>query len=343
MMTDATPDSTSNPAAQMRKLVNAYQLSQALHVTAVLGIADLVANGTRDLAGLARATDTHAPTLRRLLRAVSAAGVLHEADDGTYTLTDLGECLRSDAPEPVGGWAAFVGEPYYWNAWTGLLHSVRTGENAFRYVHGVGPWEYRASRPEESARFDAAMATVSRQVTGAIVSAFDFGGFARIVDVGGGNGALLAGILGRNPKSRGVLFDQPHVVSGAAAILEGAGVADRVEVVGGDFFERVPDGGDCYTLKAIVHDWDDERAVAILRSCRRAMHSDATLVLLERELGGPNEHLDAKLSDLNMLVAPGGRERTRAEYAELLADAGFEFVNCTLTNSGFDVYVARPV
>jgi hypothetical protein len=330
------------PAVQMRRMVNGYQLSQAIHVMAVLGIADLIGDDARTAADLAQATETHAPTLRRLLRALASAGVLQEDELGAFELTELGECLRSDAPQPVGGWARFVGEPYYWEAWTGLLHSVQTGENSFRHVHGVGPWEYRAARPQESATFDAAMAAGARQVVAAVLDAYDFGQFGTIVDVGGGNGALLAGILGRHPKVRGVLFDQPHVVAGAPVLLEEAGVADRVDIEAGDFFVSVPPDGDCYLLKWVVHDWEDDDAVRILRTVRAAMGDDATLVLVERELGPPNTKLDAKLSDINMLVGPGGQERTAAEYTTLLATAGFRLTACIATPSASDVITAVP-
>jgi hypothetical protein len=186
------------------------------------------------------------------------------------------------------------------------------------------------------------MAAGARLVVAAVLDAYDFGQFKTIVDVGGGNGALLAGILGRHHKVRGVLFDQPHVVSGATVLLEQAGVADRVDIEAGDFFVSVPPGGDCYLLKWVVHDWEDDDAVRILRTVRAAMTDDATLVLVERELGPPNTKLDAKLSDINMLVGPGGQERTAAEYTTLLATAGFRLTACIGTPSASDVITALP-
>jgi hypothetical protein len=329
---------SERPSVALRRLVNGYQVSQAIHVAAKLGIADLLGDGPRGSDELAVATGTHAPTLYRLLRALASVGVFREEDGGRFALTPLGECLRSDAPEPVGGWAAFIGEPYHWQAWSALTHSVRTGENAFRHVHGMDPWTFREAHPELSVGFDRAMMARSRQVSQSVLAAYDFGRFASVVDVGGGNGAFLATILAKYPGMRGVLFDQPHVVAGAAPILEGAGVTDRCLVVGGSFFEEVPAGYDAYVFKAILHDWDDERCFQILRTCRRAMAESAALLVVEQELGPPNEGAAAKFSDLNMLVAPGGQERTPEEYAALFGATGFGFAGWVPTRIGVSVF-----
>src|SRR5215203_5169036 len=314
------------PSLALRRLVNGYQVTQVIHVAAVLGLADLLADGSRSSGDLAAATNTHPGTLYRLLRALAGAGVFQEEEDRHFALTDLGACLRVDAPEPVAGWAAFVGEPYHWQAWNALLHSVRTGENAFRHVHGIDSWTFRAHHPELSAGFDRAMTDLSRQLSTAILAAYDFGRFGQIIDVGGGNGAFLAAILAKHPHLHGVLCDQPHVVSGAETVLAAAGVADRCKVVGGSFFDAVPAGGDAYILKAILHDWEDAPCIQILQTCRRAMAAGTVLLVVERDLGQPNQDPDAKFSDLNMLVGPMGRERTPEEYAALFAAVGFRFV-----------------
>ncbi len=326
------------PSLALRRLVNGYQVTQAIHVAAVLGIADLLADGPRSSDDLAAVTDSHPGALYRLLRALAGVGVFREAEDRHFALTDLGSCLRSDAPEPVGGWAAFVGEAYQWQAWSALEHSVRTGENAFRHVHGIDSWTYRARHPELSASFDRAMTSLSRQVATAVQDVFAFGRFQHIVDVGGGTGAFLAAILARYPTIDGVLFDQPHVVSGADPILEAAGVADRCQVVGGSFLEAVPTGGDAYILKAILHDWEDDPCLQILQTCRRAMAEGTALLVIERELGQPNQDPDPKFSDLNMLVGPMGQERPPAAYAALFAKAGFRFVGVTPSPVGIGVY-----
>jgi hypothetical protein len=332
----------ASPSVQLRSLVNGYQVSQAIHVAAALGIADHLRDGPRGSVELAAAVEAHEPTLYRVLRALAAVGVLHEEDDRRFGLTPLGDCLRSDAAEPVGGWAAFVGRPYHWQAWGALLHSVRTGENAFRHVHGTGPWEYRAGDPEEAAIFDRAMADLTRRAHRSLLAAYDFGRFGTVVDVGGGNGALLVEILRAHPGTRGVVFDLPHVVAGARASIDAAGLADRCETVAGSFFDGVPAGGDAYVLRAVLHDWEDEEASAILAQCRAAMEPGATLVLIERDLGPPNAAEETKLSDLNMLVGPGGRERTVDAYAQLLAATGLRLAGSRPVGFGLNVTTAQP-
>jgi hypothetical protein len=325
----------------LRRLVNGYQVTQAIHVVATLGIADLLRDGPRTSGDLAAATDSHAPSLHRVLRALAAVGVLREDDDGRFALTEVGEGLRSDAAEPVGGWATYVGGPAHFQAWGALLHAVRTGENAFQSVHGADVWEYRAQHPEDGAVFDRAMTDTSRRANRELLEAYDFARFDRVVDVGGGHGALLAGVLAAHPAMRGVLFDQPHVVADAASVLEAAGVSDRCEVVAGSFFDAIPPGGDAYLLKAIVHDWEDDDAVRILRGVRAAIADDGVALVVERELGAPNENPDAKLSDLNMMVGPGGRERTRDEFAALFAESGFALERVVPTSIGLNVFEGR--
>ena len=187
------------PTVTLRRLANGYQVTQAIHVAAALGIADLLRDGPRDSDALAQETATHAPSLHRVLRALASVGVLHEDDDGRFALTAIGECLRSDAAEPVGAWAAFVGRPYHWQAWGALLHGVRTGESPFRSVHGTDVWDYRAAHPEEDAIFNAAMTDIMRRANAHLLAAYDFGRFATVVDVGGGRGAFLGAILEANP------------------------------------------------------------------------------------------------------------------------------------------------
>ena len=191
--------------------------------------------------------------------------------------------------------------------------------------------------------FDAAMKALDRRFEPALIDAFDFSRFGTLVDVGGGNGALLADVLASNPALRGVLFDQAHVVAGADQVLEAAGVADRCRIESGNFFEAVPEGGDAYLLKSIIHDWEDEDSSAILRVVRAAMSEGATLLVVEREPGAPNEDARAKFSDLNMLVGPGGRERTQDEYASLFESTGFRLVGKTPTAGTHAVFEGEAV
>jgi SAM-dependent methyltransferase len=224
-----------------------------------------------------------------------------------------------------------------------LLYSLRTGETAFRHAHGVDVWNYRARHPEQRAVFDRAMSGISRRVAQAVVETCDFGRFHRVVDVGGGEGVLLAHILAAHPAIGGVLFDLPQVVAEAPPALSAAGVAERCEVVAGDFFQGVPAGGDAYVLKGILHDWHDAAAVAILRACHRALAPGGELLVIERLIAPPNEGADAKFSDLNMLVLPGGRERTREEFEALVATAGFRLSQVIATGTRMSMLQALPI
>jgi hypothetical protein len=333
----------AQPSTALRTLVNGFQLTQAISVAATLGIADLLAAGPQSSDDLAAATEAHPGSLYRLLSALASAGVLVEEEGRLFALTPLGEQLRSGAPEPVGSWAAHVGRPYFWQAWANLLHTVRTGESAFRAVHGVDAWEYRNEHPREGEIFDRAMTDMARIAIRAVLEVHDFARYGTVVDVGGGHGALLAAVLTRHPDMRGVLFDQPHVVAGAGPVLEEAGVAGRCHVAGGSFFDSVPDGGDAYVLKSILHDWDDAEATTILRNCRRAIGDEGSLLVIERDLGPANEDPEAKLSDLNMLVVLGGRERRIDEYGVLFETAGFRLVDAVPTAAGLSVIEGAPV
>jgi hypothetical protein len=314
-------------------------VTQAIGVAARLRLADLMAHGAQSVDALADATATHPPTLYRLLRALASVEILHELDGRRFELTPLGQPLRSDDPDSIAGWAAFIGRPNYWQAWSGLLYSVRTGENAFRHVHGTDVWTYRSTRPDESAAFDRAMTSLSRRSNAALLTAYEFGRFRTIVDVGGGNGALLAAVLAAHPQVQGVLFDQPHVVPGAASLLERAGVASRCRTVGGNFFESVPEGADAYVLRAVIHDWDDDACIRILTVIRHAIAEHGKVLIVERVIAPANEGRDAKFSDLNMLVGPGGRERTREEFAALLESSGLRLER-VLDAGGFSVIEA---
>ena len=323
----------TDPATTLHRLVTGYQVSQAIHVAATLGIADLLADASRTGDELAALTNTHPPTLYRLLRALASVEVLHELDGRRFELTPLGEPLRSDVPGSMVDLAAYMGRPYRLQAWGGLLHSVRTGENAFRHVYGTDVWTYRSTRPDESAIFDRAMTSLSRGATAALLAAVDFGGFRTVVDVGGGNGALLAAILAAHSHVQGVLFDQPHVVSGATTLLEHAGVADRCRTVGGSFFESVPEHADAYVLRAVIHDWDDDASIRILTAVRHALADNGRVLIVEYMIAPPNEGREAKFSDLNMLVGPGGRERTREEFAALLDASGLRLARVIAAGS----------
>jgi len=327
-------------SAELMRMVDGFRVTQTIHAAVELGIPDLLAGGERSSDDLAEASEADASALYRLLRALASLGILHEADGRRFSLTELGQPLRADAPGSLRGWVRLCGRDSMWDTWGNLTTSIRTGENTFSSLHGESVWEWRASRPEESVIFDEAMRSTTLVANAAILAAYDFRRFGTVVDVGGGTGTLLASILEAHPGTRGILFDQEHVVSGAGEVLREAGVADRCDVFGGSFFESVPEGGDAYVLKMIIHDWEDEECVAILRTCREAMAPEAVLLVIERDLGPPNENAVAKISDLNMLVMPGGRERTEDEYAALLDRAGLRLADTHPTASGHVVMEA---
>jgi hypothetical protein len=314
---------SDHDAQRLMELINGFWISQAIHVAVTLSIPDLLRDGALPCVELASLTGSNPAALYRLLRALAALGILHEGEDRHFSLTPVGEGLTSGKEGSCNTWARFVARPPLWAAWGGLLHSVRTGEAAFRCAHGQDVWSFRASHPEEGAIFDLAMHHTSERIARELLAAYDFTPFRHITDVGGGNGALLASVLAACPHATATLLDLPQVTAGAGAVLEKAGVGGRCKVVSGSFFDGVPAGGDLYLLKSILHDWEDREALHILRSCRLAMHADGRLLIIERLIAPPNEGAEAKLSDLNMLVNPGGRERTHKEFAVLAAGAAF--------------------
>jgi len=322
------------PNIVLMQMMMGYYLSRSLYVAATLGLADLIAGGTRGAGELAVATDTHAPSLRRLLRWLASNGIFVEDEGGDFTLTPLGECLRAGVPGSMrAAVLLFTGRTQ--DVWQELLYSVRTGEPAFPRVLGTDSFSYMAQHPDDAANFDAAMADFTAFVALAVSAAYDFSGVGMLVDVGGGNGTLLAGILGANPSLRGTLFDLPHVAERARARLASDGLAERCTAASGDFFADALPPGDAYVLKHVIHDWDDVRALAILRNCRRAMEPHAKLLIVE---GVYPEHIDASLAsraaasnDMNMLVCTGGRQRSEAEFRALYAQAGFTLTRIVRT------------
>ena len=310
------------PAATLMRLLAGAQVSQAIHVAATLGVADRLSGGPRASDDLAAAIDAHAGSLYRLLRALASVGVLHEDEQRRFALTPVGELLRTGAPGSLHGWAAFVGRPYIRAAWSELEHSIRTGETAFRHAHGTDVWSYRAEHADESEIFDRAMESLTGSGNSALLAAFDFGRFATVVDVGGGNGALLRRFSSPTPQCGESSSISPMWSPTHARHSRPRGSPTAVTVVGGSFFEEVPAGGDAYAMKSILHDWGDGESTAILRVCRSAMAPAARLLLIERIVGAPNDDPRTKFSDLNMLVGSGWTERTIEEWGALLASCG---------------------
>ncbi len=310
-------------AAELLRMIWGIHISRAVFVAAELGIADRLAAGPMTARDLAAATATDEQSLYRVLRVLGALGVFAEREPRSFCLTTLGDRLRTGAPASMRSWAMLVDACGGVRAFEPILHTVRTGEPGLDAAHGM-PWlEFLACHPENAMSFDAAMSERTAAFAPSVAAGYDFSGLRTVIDVGGGQGILLAEILRQHGQLRGVLFELPSVAAGAAAALTAAGVAGRSEIVAGDFFTAVPGGADCYLMANVLHDWDDRRAVRILHSCRQAMAPGGRVLIIERLLpDDPARALPTLLSDLNMLVLTGGRERTNAEYAALLADAG---------------------
>lgn len=316
-------------------LVWGYRLSQAVYVAARLGLPDHIAAGVRRADELARATGTHGESLYRLLRALAGAGVLEEIEPRCFALTAVGEPLRSDVAGSLRDAVVMLLADWKWRPWGHLLDTVRTGNTAFERVHGAPVFDYVATHPEAAASFDAAMTSLSAAQAPAITRACDLAGVREIVDVGGGQGTVIASLLRRHAALRGVLFDLPHVIPDARALLDREGLARRCRLVGGSFFDSVPEGADACLLRDILHDWDDARAAAILRNCRAALPSNGRLILVERVVSPDlRAALPVLLADLEMLVNIGGRERTEEELCSLLEDCRFSWVACRPLGEG---------
>jgi ubiquinone/menaquinone biosynthesis C-methylase UbiE len=334
---------TVSPTAAVFNVLAGYWTARVVYVAAKLGIPDLVADGPRTAAELAARTNTHAPSLHRLLRALASTGWIVEQPDGRFMATPLTAGLQSSVPGSLRNFAITeLGEEHY-PAWGDLLETVRSGELAFDRVFGMPNWQYWGQQEEQAQIFNRAMSEVTAVLEPALLDVLDLSGAHRIVDVGGGRGTLMAALLRSYPKATGVVFDLPHVIELGRQHIADAGMTSRCELIAGDFFETVPAGGDAYLLKWVLHDWDDARSVAILKNCRRAMGSAGRLLVIEAVIPEGNAPFLHKLIDINMLVMTGGRERTEAEYAGLFQAAGFELRSIRATPLEAAVLEARPV
>ncbi|TDB89484.1 methyltransferase [Actinomadura sp. 7K534] len=330
-------------AVSMVGLLTGGWVAQAVSVAARLKIADHLARGPRSAADIAAAVGADAPTLHRLLRALSDVGVVQEREDGLFSGTPLGDLLRSDVPS-LRGYALLTGASFHRDAWSALEHSVRTGEAAFTHVHGQEVFDHLRDNPTDGDVLNAAMIAMSGEFIAPVVAACDFSPGQTIVDVGGGHGVVLAEILAANPGTRGILYDLPEVVADAAGgPLREALAEDRCQMIGGSFFDSVPPDCDSYVLSHIVHDWDDDRAVQILAGCRRAMRPDSRVLVAEGILREGPAASRIKWLDLEMLVMTrGGRQRTQSEYEALFGRAGLRFTGIPAHSPTFTVLEARP-
>jgi hypothetical protein len=336
--------SSAGPPIEVARLVSGFRTFQMVAAACRLGLPDLLVDGPKDAADLASATDTNELAMRKLLRGLAGCRVFIEQPDGCFAATDISHAFRSDRPGYRNLTLMLAEEGY--DVWGDLMYTIQTGKPAYERVRGKGRWEELAERPEAAALFNVAMVEMTEAVASAFVAAYDFNGDQMVIDVGGGTGALLAAVLKANPRMNGILYDLSAGLAGAREAMKSAGLAGRVTLVEGNFFESVPSGADLFLLKSIVHDWDDEHASVILKKCRAAMHPSSRLVLLERVMpeyvDNPDRDFSNVISDLHMMILFGGQERAPTEYSKLLSGAGLKMTRQVAMKSLFGAFEAIP-
>jgi hypothetical protein len=339
-------DEKPPPAIKLRQLAYVMRASRALYAAAELGLADILSAGAMTSEEIAAKAGADGPTMRRLMRALVAHGVFEEPEFDCFRLNAAGELLRRGVPGSQRAGVLFTAGKMRWELWSDFLECVRTGQAAVERAFGKTIFERNAESVEESALFSEAMASYSAALSAPLIKAYDFSSIRRIADIGGGTGRLIADILVTHPDMRGILFDLSHVVTGAPPLLAASGVEARCEVVGGSFFDGVPPGADAYMMRAILHDWDDERSIAILKIIRKAVAEDAIVLIMEHVLPDKAEAgraADSYLLDLEMLVnTPGGRERSKSEFSQILKAAGFGPLRLVETTTATSIIEARP-
>jgi hypothetical protein len=330
------------PHVQLVQMAMGHWVSEIVYLAAELEIADLLASGSRTAEDLAGPTGTAAGPLYRFLRGLANLGILTESPNRRFGLTPLGEALKTGAPGSARASVLTIASDWWANGWRELPYSVRTGKSGFEKALGMPVFDYLAKQPEKASLFSETMIGFHGEEPAAIAAAYDFSGVSTLADIGGATGHLLATVLGKNPNMRGILFDLPHVVADAPALLNARGVSDRVKIEKGTFFDRIPEGADAYLLSHIIHDWSESQCLTILGHCKSAMRQDARLLIVEMVLPEGDEPHPGKMLDLMMLVGPGGQERTVPEYSALLAKSGFRLTKVVPTSTPVSVVEAVP-
>lgn len=339
----ATTPPEESAAAALRQLIMGFRTTQMIYAAARLGVADALAHGPRTPVELAGEVNAEPQALYRLLRALASIGIFAEASDGAFAMTPLADALRTDAAGSLRSLAVLYGDEWLWRAYGRTLESVRSGQPAFAEANGEPLYEYLDHHPSAAAVFHEAMSGYSAREVSAIIEAYDLADARRLVDVGGGHGTLLVALLQSYAHLTGVVLDLPSVLEATERRFADVGLTSRARCVAGDFFTAVPDGGDVYVLKSVLHNWDGAACLTILRACRRAMTEHARLVVIERVIPSGNAPSEAKLFDINMLVVAGGRERTESEYRALLRSASFAPTRVIPTRSALSLIEAVPV
>ncbi len=322
--TDEKKDVLS-PQAVLMRMAHGYQEAKTLQVVAELGIADLIAQEPKTAEDLSKVLGVDSDALYRLLRALASRGIFIEGRDSCFENTSLSEAIRADVTGSVRDYVINVPHDGSMLAWTKLMDVVRTGKASFKDVNGCDYWEYFRRHPDIGERFNKQMTAMTSQITSALVESYDFSQFKTLIDVGGGQGIVLASILGKNPQMRGCLYEQGSAIEGAKTVLETRGVLKRCDLIPGDFFESIPESYDAYLLKHVLHDWGDEQSLTILRNCRASIPGHGKLLIIDAVLSRDNAPHPAKWKDLHMMVIyQGGRERTKEEFHNLIRESGFE-------------------
>lgn len=329
----------ASPHQQLDKMITGYWVSQAIYAAAKFNIAEHLNDGPKSVEELAQITSTDTDALYRLLRALASVGIFAEGVSRQFSLTPMAEPLRSDVPGSKRALALMAGDEQF-RTWAEIDYSIQTGKIAFEKVFGKPIFDYLGENPDKARIFDAAMTGIHGRESNAILDAYDFSGFGVLADIGGGNGSLMSEMLQKHTAMKGILFDLPHVVEHAKDNIESAGVSDRCDVVGGNFFEAVPEGADAYLMRHIIHDWDDAKSLTILRNCHRVMPAESKLLLVESVIPSGNKPFGGKFLDLVMLLIPGGKERTEEEYRALLSKAGFKLSRIVPTETEVSIIEA---
>ena len=337
----ATAPDMPPPAAQLMRAATAFFGSISIFVAARLDIAELLAEGPRTADALAVPTGTDADALYRVLRAAAMAGVFEELPNRTFANNALSETLRENAPDSTRQLIMWMMEEPHWRVYGELLYSVQTGKTAWDKVYNEPCFDSLfGSMKDLGTTFNRAMTSYSRQTIPAILAAYDFSSATTIADIAGGYGHLLGAVLQANPQAKGVLFEFPPVLDGAHAMMDSYGVRDRVEMVAGDFTVSIPVRADIYMLKHIIHDWSDEKCRQILRNISKSMPHNAKVLIIDAVVPGPGEPHFSKFLDLEMLMLPGGKERTEDEFRSLLESAGFMMTRVIPTPSPISIVEA---
>lgn len=335
-----TPDKSA--AFSLLDLIQGSVITQAIHIAAKLNIADVLSDGPLAAGEIAERVGSDPEATHRLLRMLSGFSVFSEQPDGRFTLTPMADTLRTDAPDSMHGMAVLMGHPLLWEDWGHLTESIRTGEASLPQLRGMSGYEFLTANPDYAAVFFQGMGSISRTETDPILTAYDFSRFHKIVDVGGGRGTLLAGILKQASNTQGILYDSPFATADAGPVLEEAGVSGRCVIENGTYFDRLPTGADAYVLKHILHDFPESECLAILKNIRGSIAADGSMLVVEYVLPGNNERHIGNIIDLWLLLLLGAKERTQAQYSELFAKAGFRLTKVVPTGGPVSIIEAVP-